>query len=157
MRWEIQLDRIAQEHLELPLRGRAHDTLGDLAGHARVQFDGDQFLGLLQDAHADVARARTDLEDCVGRFQVRLLHDGIGDTGVLEDVLANVCVELKDIVLGGGGGGGSAGFLGGAIVGCRGGGGCAFALRGCFAHCVWCSSVAAPWLCRSHGSPEFVV
>lgn len=66
MRREIQLDRIAQEHLELLLRGRAHDTLGDLTGHSRVQLDSDQFLCLFQDPHADVARSRTDLEDRVG-------------------------------------------------------------------------------------------
>lgn len=124
--WEIQLDGVAEQHLELLLVGGAHDALRDLAGHARVELDGDQPLGLLEDAHADVAGSGADLEDSVGGFQVGLVDDGVGDAGVLEDVLADVGVELEDIVLAGGRGVGRA-LFGGAVIG-RGRGRCAFSL-----------------------------
>lgn len=67
---EVELDGVAQQDLELPLRGRAHDALGDLGGHPRIQLDGVQLLGLLQYAHADVARSGADLEDGVGGLEV---------------------------------------------------------------------------------------
>lgn len=131
---EVELDGVAQQDLELLLRRRAHDTLGDLGSHPRVQLDGVQLLGLLQYPHTDVSRSRADLEDGVGGLEVRLLDDGVCYSRVLEDVLADVCVELEDIVLARGCCAG--GLLGRAVVGSRGGRRCAFALEGCFAHVV---------------------
>lgn len=128
---EVQLDGVAQQDLELPLGRGAHDTLGDLGGHPRVQLDGVQLLGPLQYAHADVAGSGADLEHGVGGLEVGLLDDRICYSRVLENVLADICVELEDIVLAGGSCAG--GFLGGAFVGSR-GRRCAFALGGCFAH-----------------------
>lgn len=102
MRREVQLDGIAQQDLELLGERRAHDTLGDLAGHARVQLDGNQLLGFFEDAHADVARARADFEDGVCWLEEGLVDDGVRYSGVLEDVLADIGVEFEDVVLAGG-------------------------------------------------------
>lgn len=131
MRREVELDRITQQHLKLLLGRGTHHTLGDLAGHTGVQFHGDQLLGLLENAHADVTGSGTDLEDGVGRLEVGLFDDGICYTGILENMLTKVGVELEDIILGWGCCAGAV-FLGGAVVGR--GRGCAFALGGCFTH-----------------------
>lgn len=105
MRRKVQLDRIAQQHLQLFGKGRAHDTLCDLASHARVQLDSDQLLCLFENANTDVACTGTDFEDGVGGFQEGFVDDGVGDTRVLEDMLADIGVEFEDIVLACGGGG----------------------------------------------------
>lgn len=131
---KVELDGVAQEDFELLLRGGSHDTLGDLGGHPRVQLDGVQLLGLLEYAHANVARSGADLEHGVGGLEVRLLDDRVCYARVLENVLAHVCVKLEDIVLAGGCCAG--GLLGRALVGSGGGRRCVFALGGRFAHVV---------------------
>jgi len=42
----------------------------------------------LEDASCEVAGSRTDFEDGIGLLEEGFVDDGIGDTWVLEDVLA---------------------------------------------------------------------
>lgn len=102
---EVELDRITQQHLQLFGEGRAHDTFCDLASHTRVQLDSDEFLGLFKNAYTNVACSGTDFEDGVGGFEEGLVDDGVGNTGVLEDMLADIGIEFEDIILACGGGG----------------------------------------------------
>lgn len=96
---ELSLDHIAQQDLEFPLLRRALHTLGDLGGHSGIDFDANAFLSALQDAHRQVTGTGADFEDGVGGLEEGLFHDGIRDTGILENMLAEVCVELEDVVL----------------------------------------------------------
>lgn len=80
------LDDVSQEDLELPLFWLPLDALRHFGRHAGVHLDGDDLLGLFQDSDCQVTRTRSDLEDSIGRLEVRLVDDLFGYTGVLEDI-----------------------------------------------------------------------
>lgn len=115
--WVVDLDGISQQDLEAIRLGRPLHALCDCcevvsrqrghfaAGlrqtfgrHARIHFDGCDRLALFQDAYCQVTGAGTDLEHVVASLEVGLVHNGGGDAGVLEDVLAEVGVHLEDAV-----------------------------------------------------------
>lgn len=100
---EVGLDHVAEDDVEAFALRCALDTFGDFGGHARVEFDGDAFFGLFEDLDRQVAGAGTDFEDYVGLFKVSFVDDRSSHAGVLEDVLAYVCVHLEDGVRGRGG------------------------------------------------------
>lgn len=68
------------------------------AYHARVQLNGHDLLGPLQQLHGQVARARANLEHHVRGLHARLVHDGLHHLRVLQDVLALALVELHACV-----------------------------------------------------------
>lgn len=59
----------------------------ELENHARVELDGDDRLGDLQELLGEVPSAGSDLEDDVGRLDPGLVDDGLHQHGVLQDVL----------------------------------------------------------------------
>ena len=95
------LDDVAEDDFELLGEGSALDTLGDFGTHTGIEFDGDDLLGLLEGADRDVTGTGTDFDDDIGGLEEGLVDNGIRDTGVLEDMLAIVLVELEDVGVGG--------------------------------------------------------
>ena len=59
-------------------------------------LDRNDFLRLFQNARGQITSSGTDLEHNVTLLQLGLVHDRLRDTGVLENVLAEVGVELED-------------------------------------------------------------
>lgn len=94
------LDDISQDDFELLGQGSALDTLGDFGTHTGIKFDGDDLLGLFEGADRDVTGTGTDFDDDIGGLEEGLVDNGIRDTGVLEDMLAKVLVELEDVGVG---------------------------------------------------------
>jgi hypothetical protein len=73
---------------------RAGDAPPELEDHPRVDLDGHDGLGALEQAQRQVPGAGPDLEDDVGGLDARFLDDGVDDRGVLEDVLPSGLEEL---------------------------------------------------------------
>ena len=82
------LDHVAEYDVQLFVLWFALEALCEFGGHARVHFDGDAFARGLEDAGCEVSGSRADFEDDVRLLEVSFGNDGIGDAGVLEDVLA---------------------------------------------------------------------
>lgn len=110
--WQLHLDDIPHQDLQLPLFGLALHTLGHLGRHPGVQLNTDAFLRLFQDAHSQITGSWSHFEDRVRGLEEGLVDDRIADTWVFEDVLAHVRVELEDVVAGC-----CFARLGGAVVG----------------------------------------
>lgn len=70
-------------------------TLGELGGHARIHFDDRDLFRLLQNAHRQITRTRTDFQHRVGGFEGGLVDDALGHERVLEDMLAEF-FRVKD-------------------------------------------------------------
>jgi hypothetical protein len=66
-------------------RGHRH---GQLGGQARVDLDGDDLRGGREQAEGERAEARADLEDDVGRAQLRGADDPPDRVRVVQEVLA---------------------------------------------------------------------
>lgn len=96
--WQLSLDDISKQNLQSLLHRRALHTLCDFSGHARINFDGDDFLCCFQDADCQVTSSWTDFEDDIGRLKVGLLNNSFCDTRILQDVLAESGIELEDVV-----------------------------------------------------------
>lgn len=60
----------------------------ELEDHARVELDGDDGLGNLEELLGEIPGTRADLKDDVGGFDAGLLDDGLDQHGVLQDMLA---------------------------------------------------------------------
>ena len=89
-------------------------ALCDFACHSRIKLNGYDFLGLFEDLDGDVASTRTDFEDYLDYFsgvvcpnpletditllEICLIHNCLSYSWILEDVLADVRLHLKDMV-----------------------------------------------------------
>ena len=54
-------------------------------------------LCLFEGADGNITRTGADFDDDIGGLEEGLVHNGIADTGVLENVLAKVLVEAEDV------------------------------------------------------------
>jgi hypothetical protein len=75
-------------------------TLGQLGGHSGIHFDRGDGFGGFQDQDCQVPGSGADFEDVVGLLERGFGHNGACDTGVLENMLAEVLVHLEDGVRG---------------------------------------------------------
>ena len=95
---EVHLEEVAADDGEVRgVRGALHASL-KLQDHARVELHGDHLLRRLEQTHGQVTRARTDLEHHVRGLDPALLHDGVDNHGILQDVLAVRLEELDALV-----------------------------------------------------------
>jgi len=60
---------------------RSLHTLHNLPDHSSVQLDGDDLLGLLQQADCEVTRTGTDLQNDVRSLDGRSIHDPLNRSG----------------------------------------------------------------------------
>ncbi|KAI6757787.1 hypothetical protein HG531_003612 [Fusarium graminearum] len=97
----IEFSKIAHDDLELLLQRPALDSFRQFSSHSGIELDSLDSLGLLQDSRGEDTSSGTDFEDGVGGLEVCLCDDGVCDTRVLQDMLADVGVELEDPVCGG--------------------------------------------------------
>jgi len=102
----LVLERVGAEEVEV--RGVGEAFACDV-GEARVEFDGDDPSGLLDEEVGEVADAGADFEDGVGRGEFGLGHEEAHEVAVDEEVLAEPSVGPEagvgekgaDFVLGG--------------------------------------------------------
>ncbi len=89
-------------------------ALCDFACHSGIKLNGYDFFGLFEDLDGDVASTRTDFEDYLDSFsgvlcptpletditllEICLIHNCLSYPGILEDMLADVRLHLKDMV-----------------------------------------------------------
>ena len=97
-RWQFSLNNISKQNFEPLLHRRSLHTLCNFSCHARIDFDCDYFLCCFQNTDCQVTSSRTDFEDDIRRLEVGLLHNSFCNTRILQDMLAESGVELKDVV-----------------------------------------------------------
>lgn len=68
------------------VRGTLEPSL-ELENHPGIDLDGDDLLAGFEKLLRQVTGPGTDLEDDVGALDAGLLHNGIDEQGVLENVL----------------------------------------------------------------------
>lgn len=66
--------------------------------HSRIDLDGDDPAGVLEEADSQVACAGADLKDGVGEAEAGESGDGVEDAGVGKQVLAAAFVEAEGTV-----------------------------------------------------------
>lgn len=97
-RGELSFNHIPQHDIKALLHRGALDTLRHFGSHAGIEFYGNDFARLLEDADCQVARSRADFKNNIRRFQVGLLDNRFCYSGVLQDMLSDVGVEFEDII-----------------------------------------------------------
>ena len=100
------LYHVAEDDFQSLRRRRALKSFGQFGSHSRILLHGYNTLGFFEDLGSQVTGSGTDFEDYVGLFDVCLVHNRLRYTGVLEDMLTNVCVHLENVVGGSRGTGG---------------------------------------------------
>lgn len=65
------------------------------AHHAGVEFDGDDFFGLLQQFHGHVTSTRTNLQNHVGALDACLVNNCLHHHRVFQNMLTLALVELQ--------------------------------------------------------------
>lgn len=96
------LDKIPHDNLQLPLQRRPLHLAAQLRRHPRVQLHRNHAPRLLQYPRRQHTGTGADLQDGLDGLDVRLVDDGVRDGRVLEDMLADLGVELEDGRLAGG-------------------------------------------------------
>ena len=67
--------------------GSALEATLELENHSRIDFDGDNSFRRIKQLFREISCSGSDLEDDVRGFYARLLHDGVDQHGVLQNVL----------------------------------------------------------------------